>query len=65
MTNLTDEERREIERLSQKKEDEPSFVTKQKKDMIRLIKAGRMNEIRFDEWGEVYYLGGARPETSD
>ena len=56
MSNLTDLELREIERLSQKEEDEPEFVTKRKQEMIALIKAGRIDEITRDEWGEVFYL---------
>lgn len=63
MSNLTDLELREIERLSQKEEDEPEYVTKRKQEMIELIKAGRIDEITFDEWGEVFYF--IDPNNSD
>jgi len=62
---MVEAELKEVERLSQKHKDEPPFVTKRKREMIRLIKEGKLNDIQSDEWGEVYYLGGARPETSD
>ena len=52
---MTDLERQEIERLSKKEENEPDFVTQRKKEMIELIKAGKMFEIERDEWGEVFY----------
>ena len=55
MSKLSAHEQREVERLSQKEKDEPAFVTQKKQAMIRLIKAGKFNDIEFDEWGEVYY----------
>jgi hypothetical protein len=51
-----DLERRWIERLREKEEREPEFVTKKKQEMIRLIEAGRGDEIVYDEWGEVHYF---------
>jgi hypothetical protein len=51
----TDWEQRWMERLREKEEQEPEFVTKRKQEMIRLIEAGRGNEIVYDEWGEAHY----------
>jgi hypothetical protein len=60
---LSDYERKEIARLSKREEDEPEFVTRVKKWMIAQIKAGNINEIDYDEWGEHYYL--IDPDNSD
>ena len=56
MYEPTDRERLWIERLREKEEGEPEFVTKKKQEMIRLIEAGRGGEIEYDEWGEVHYF---------
>jgi hypothetical protein len=56
MYKLTDWEERWIERLREKEELEPEFVTKAKQEMIRLIEEGRSNEIVYDEWGETHYF---------
>ncbi len=60
---LSDQEHREIKRLSEREEDEPPFVTERKQEMIALIKAGKINEIGYDEWGEVFYH--VDPDNSD
>ncbi len=55
MYQPTSWEEKEIERLSEKEPDEPAFVTRAREHMIELIKEGKMNQILYDEWGEVYY----------
>jgi hypothetical protein len=55
MSYLSSLEQRVIERLSRQEVDEPAWVTRRKQAMIQRIKDGKINDITYDEWGEVYY----------